>query len=159
MKKLSNKQVGETIVEVLLAIAVLGLALGGAYAIANRSKNTMQANQERYQAQLYANGQADSIKRYVVDPKNKKTVDKFSKNTYFCITQPPSLELKLMSTPPPTIYPSECRQGLTNWPDMYSISVKKITDSDIKPYKFFIEVSWDSLVSSTKDKVNLVYGL
>jgi len=60
----SLKQSGDTIVEVLIVLGVLAFSLGTSYAIVNKSNSGMRDNTERYQATLYANGQADLIKQY-----------------------------------------------------------------------------------------------
>lgn len=62
-----NGKRGETIVEVLIAIVVLSMALGGAFAIANRSVLQTQSNHERYQAQLAINGIAEDMRLQLKD--------------------------------------------------------------------------------------------
>ena len=60
MLKLNNR--GDTIVEVLIAVVVLGGVLGMAFATANRSSKATQMNYERYQAQIIANNQAELLR-------------------------------------------------------------------------------------------------
>lgn len=50
ISKLSHHQSGDTIVEVLIAIGIVGLMLASAYAITNRSNRSLQDAQERGQA-------------------------------------------------------------------------------------------------------------
>lgn len=54
---------GDTIVEVMIAIVVLGAALGAAFSISNRSVIQTQNNHERYQIQLWMNEQAELIRQ------------------------------------------------------------------------------------------------
>lgn len=55
-------QTGDTIVEVLIAIAVVGSVLGIAYSIMNRNLIVMRENQERSEAVKYARGQIESLR-------------------------------------------------------------------------------------------------
>jgi type II secretory pathway pseudopilin PulG len=60
MKKLNIK--GDTIVEVLIALAVLSAVLGGAYLSANRSLSSNRDSQERGEALKLAEGQIEQLK-------------------------------------------------------------------------------------------------
>ncbi len=62
MRFIKTSQKGDTIVEVLIAIAVLAFALGMGYATANRSNVAIQSNKERYQAQLVVNKQVEYLR-------------------------------------------------------------------------------------------------
>lgn len=57
-----RKQAGDTIVEVLLALAVLGAVLGGAYVVTNRNMVINQASQERSQAVKIAESQLEQVR-------------------------------------------------------------------------------------------------
>jgi len=142
MNKIINKQNGETIVEVLIAIAVLGSALGGAFAIVNRSKLTLQTNKERYQAQLFANSQADILKLYSSVEDNRTVLN--NSVVDFCFVGAGEMQL----------YTS----GLCDIDDgvIYNVRVKRlIPDFD----KFSIKISWDSLTNGAQDQVELDYGI
>jgi type II secretory pathway pseudopilin PulG len=58
----SNKQNGDTIVEVLIALAVLGSVLVGGYSIATRSINSVRVSQERGEALKIAEGQMEQLR-------------------------------------------------------------------------------------------------
>ena len=60
----SIKQRGDTIVEVMLALTVIGMALGVSYGIANRSLATGQLAQERTEALKLAESQLEILKSY-----------------------------------------------------------------------------------------------
>jgi type II secretory pathway pseudopilin PulG len=66
MKKLSIK--GDTIIEVLLAIAIVSLVLSGAYASARRSLVITQQNQERGEAIKLVEQQLERLKTKSSDP-------------------------------------------------------------------------------------------
>ena len=115
MKNIYLFQKGETIVEVLFAIVVIASALGGAFAIASRSSNTIQDSKEHYQAQLLANSQADALKSYASDTTNKASLDILSQNrTPFCIN---------MGTPLATAVLPNAVCTITNGGAVYSISI------------------------------------
>jgi len=143
----SKLQAGETIVEVLIAIAVLATALGGAFSISTRAKNTMQANQERYQAQLIANSQADLLKLYMLD--NSQYSPKLA---YFCMYYDETnksyapIEYNVLNSPP-----ANCTQNS----DLYSISITQTNSSE---NIYLIKVIWDSLINGSQDQVELAYG-
>ncbi len=60
MKKLANK--GDTIIEVMIALTVLMLIVGGGYSIATRSLNGVQIAKERSEANKIAEGQLEAIR-------------------------------------------------------------------------------------------------
>ena len=62
--KHTNRQRGDTIVEVLIAIAVISLVLAGAYATVHKSTATMQDTQERGEAQKLVEGQIELLRNY-----------------------------------------------------------------------------------------------
>lgn len=64
--KLSNK--GDTIIEVLLAIAVVSSVLGGAYVSSNRSLNASRQAEERVEALKLTEGQLERMKALAKDP-------------------------------------------------------------------------------------------
>lgn len=57
-----SRQRGDTIVEVLIALAVLGAVLGGAYVVVNRNVRSNQSSQERIQAVKVAESQFERLK-------------------------------------------------------------------------------------------------
>ncbi|MGH7195196.1 MAG: type IV pilus modification PilV family protein [Candidatus Saccharimonadales bacterium] len=57
-----TSQAGDTIVEVLIATAILGLILAGAYATSNRSLNSERDAQEHTQALTIAQSQIESLR-------------------------------------------------------------------------------------------------
>ncbi len=57
-------QRGDTLLEVTLAIAVLGVLLGGTYAIARRGLRIGEASQERIEALKVLEGQAERLRAY-----------------------------------------------------------------------------------------------
>jgi prepilin-type N-terminal cleavage/methylation domain-containing protein len=68
MLRLIRNQSGETIVEVLIALSILGLVLGAGYASASDSIRTAQDTQERIEASQFARGMVESIKYIANQP-------------------------------------------------------------------------------------------
>jgi Tfp pilus assembly protein PilV len=139
MLKIITKQGGETIVEVLISIAVIAATLGAAFAISNRSEKTTQANQERYQAQLFANEQADKLRLVKSDD--------IPTSGSFCIEGGDSTNIYTNT--------ADCLFGDN---DLYEVLIERLTTTNT--YKIF--VTWDSITPSTndgKDRIELVYGL
>lgn len=147
------KQRGETIVEVLICVVILSSALGGAYAVANRSRNTVQDNYERFQAQMLANQQAEYLRAYYTQSSTTRPTPSASPSDRFC--------LYLDSTPELTKVPItdlNCKQY-----DLYSINIETLSgDPLVPPYKyntFKIQITWDSVLSKAgQSKVEVIYG-
>jgi len=151
LKKLT--QTGDTIVEVMMAVVILSGILGGTFAISNKSQKTTQANHERYQAQLYANQQAEWIKQASADQRDS-FIAKFTGDQTFCMNGT-------------TVILNEASDVNCNNKDgRYKIVItaskdcKYIKSPCVKDTydNYFITVSWDSLAGGT-DTVGLAYGI
>jgi prepilin-type N-terminal cleavage/methylation domain-containing protein len=62
MLRLRRNQQGDTLVEVLIAIAIVSLILTTAYAISNKNTLAIQSNQERIQAQHLVEAQIEALR-------------------------------------------------------------------------------------------------
>lgn len=62
MKPIQTRQAGDTIVEVLIAISIVSLVLTTAYMVTNKNSLTMQATQERTQAQKLIERQIELLR-------------------------------------------------------------------------------------------------
>jgi len=91
--KLFSKEAGDTIVEVLIATAVISAALGMAYAISNRSLRAGQQSQERVEALKLVEGQIEKLK-YLA--RTDGAFDTVYRASDYCITQttPPQKKAK-----------------------------------------------------------------
>jgi len=65
VSRLPKNQRGDTIVEVLIALTVVGTMLTGAYASARRSMFAVMASQERLEALKLAEGQLERVKHHI----------------------------------------------------------------------------------------------
>ena len=61
MLSLLKNQQGDTIIEVLITIAIISLVLVGAYVATNKNTQSLQNTQERTTAQKLVNGQVESL--------------------------------------------------------------------------------------------------
>ncbi len=143
IRKLSSQ--GDTIVEVMIALTVLMVVLGGGYSIATRSLNGVQIAKERSEATKIAEGQLEAINWKVQNVGN--VVELYNAGYIGAVggnwdsiglsTTPPSKSFcvntsNLVATSnddlniPPTIDPDtfedECKQG-TNGNGRYHIAV------------------------------------
>ncbi len=146
MLKLKTKysQTGDTIVEVLLCIAVLGLALGTGYALTNRSFTYGLSSAERAQAQAIAQGQVELIKNaYINKVANEEPTqfnDYLSAPSSFCIDT---------STGNRKATDSGCKTGLFT---------TAITSNNTPTNSVFtIVVSWDKTRGSSPNQTTLYY--
>lgn len=80
----TSKQRGDTLVEVLIAIAVVSLVLGGAFVTTNRSLSATRAAQERGVALKLAESQLEQLKALVAS--NPNAVFAAGAPSPFCIT-------------------------------------------------------------------------
>lgn len=142
--RLRLNQAGDTIVEVLLVTAVLGLVLAGSYAIASRSLKGMRQAQERGEALKLAEGQIESIKTAVAAGTNGVLE---SGSNLFCLNLPadqnPHPFTGAQSVTQPIAsddfsrYPAACRKGL------YHIAVEQnLVDAR---GNYVVYVRWDGL--------------
>lgn len=152
-------QAGDTIVEVLIVTAVLGLVLAGSYAIASRSLKGMQQAQERGEALKLAEGQLESVKTAVAA--NAPGVLESSQNL-FCLESQGNTTPKVHKfTGAQTIeepieddnflrYPNACKRGL------YHIAIEQNLFEGRGNYVVYVR--WDGL-NGTKQEVVLRYRL
>ena len=141
-------QVGDTIVEVMLSLAVLGMIIGTAFAIANRSLNRAQQSQERTQALKLAEGQVDSVK-YLSESSNE--ADKITFESLQSATTNPRCLSSFTDDGKVSIkdYPADdanCQDGIFSYSMLY----------DQSKHIFNVRVVWDSL-SGGQENVTIQY--
>lgn len=149
-KSLVIKQTGETIVEVLISLAILSSAMGIAFATASRSTKAQQANKERYQALLVANEQSNLLK-VVADGTQASTIRIGS--GVFCITT--GYQVATGAN-----YDTNCKNQGPNEPRVYDITIKSLNASCAVASKicsYNIHVEWDS-VKGGRDSLEVYYA-
>jgi prepilin-type N-terminal cleavage/methylation domain-containing protein len=85
MRLLKLHQRGDTIVEVLIAMAIVSSVLGISYSTVSRSKKTIQNAQERSQALRLVEGQVEQLRSFATD--TAKVVTLNVQNNIFCFNK------------------------------------------------------------------------
>lgn len=147
-----SNQKGDTIIEVLLAIAVVGSVLGIAYSTMHRNLLTLRSNQERTEATRLGQGQVEQLRTYW-DTDRVEVTDQGTAG--FCVS---SGGAHALSNGSPTAniddddlegYSAECMNSY------YRIAVRRDTVDD-KKYRVFVR--WDRL-GGGRNEVMMVYRL
>lgn len=156
-------QTGDTIVEVLLAMAIVGLVLGGAFVSANHSLANSRQAQERGEALKIAESQIEQIKQYAKDSTKKKI---FDRTQNFCIDTSgnvvqfgsiigfdPSHDQPSVNDPDPRYdkYPAQCKFSKLYY---VTINYRYLTDS-----VFTLDVRWDRALVGGRDDLKMSYKL
>ena len=155
IKSINHK--GETIVEVLVALVVIGSALAGAFAISNRASKSTQANYERYQAQVIASSQVEMLDKNLRDGKVIRSVFGSGVNLS---SSGITTNLNCFSDEGAKVSGEACKKrGFGN---LYTINIQCLTgeadctiNDGYRNYRVFVE--WISLKGG-KDKLELFYG-
>ena len=162
MKKISilkNKQQGDTIIEVMMALSILGIAIAVAFNVANRSYSVGISAQERVEAVKVAQTQIELIKEAANTPANtvftlpeiNPAIDTDSQ--LFCVnitdTSPVLFDAgetiqETIGPIDPITYPTECSLGSS---DRYNVSVVRRNNV------FTVRVRWENITGSNIDEV------
>lgn len=154
---------GETIVEVLISLAVLALVLAGAFAVVNQSTRGVRQAQEHSEALKIAENQLEYLRVAATD---SGTTTIFNQTNYFCMTQGDNDGINDAINPSGTIvgtsfsfpalnsttdkgliYRAPCTQD--NGSYIYSFAIDRYTVVANSQYVFDVHVRWDS-VSGTQ---------
>jgi len=135
-------QRGDTIVEVLLAVAVLGAVLGGAFVAANRNSLVNRSSQERLEAVKVGEAQLERLKAMAASADSSSTI--FSAPANFCIDQLNTI----------TTGTTDCTldaAGADGQPaSRYLASIQRDANLSPKPgvtgIRFSIDITWDSVL-------------
>lgn len=154
MKKIFYQK-GDTIVEVLIAIAVLSLVLGGAYASSRRSLNATIQSQERSTALKIAEEQQEKIK-YITTSSGPIT---YSNEDAFCISDSNTV---IAATTPDTIDAN----AAADFSKYNTVAPNCIKSNGVNYYiavgrslanVFTVYVRWDNARGSGQDSVVIAY--
>lgn len=154
MIKLNRSAKGDTIVEVLVAIAVMSTVLAGAYAISNRNSSAIRQAQEHAEALQIAQTQVEQLKVLALI----SNTDIFSRTANpgngFCTFNPGSGDLEEYDDSDPS---NKC---IVNNGIDYRVSISR-ENTAAPQYKFTVRVRWDSIngPAGQEDNVELSYKL
>jgi len=139
-----NNQNGDTIVEVLLAIAVVSVVLAGAYASVTRSLNSARVSQERSEAVKFVEGQLESLEVVLKDPDPaKKNIILSAATGDFCLDDTLTVQVDPISS-------TDCKKG----PDG---RYRLFTIYDSGPEKFISSARWDRAGGGEEQRIDIVY--
>ncbi|HTE57553.1 MAG TPA: hypothetical protein VK694_02325 [Verrucomicrobiae bacterium] len=141
VKRLGSR--GDTIVEVLLAIAVATAVLGGAYASSKNSLAGTRRSQERGEALKLLGGQLERLKE---GAKDTSGINIFTGTNPFCIVTvaTPTVRQDLVASTNPA-----CRQGVGG---RYALSLNRTA-----PNTFMATAVWDRVGGGGSDQIQMVY--
>ncbi len=149
---LKKRHAGDTIIEVLLAMSIIGLVLGAAFGIANRSVQIGRDAQERTEALKIAESQLELFSAYynststnADDVSIKSSIRSKVESTPFCIDN--------SVTPTAVILASDARcknKNGSNQQGLYSVSIipPGVPPSDLTG-AYEIKVTWTRLGSNS----------
>lgn len=167
-------QTGDTIVEVLIVLAVLGLALSISYATANRSLLNARQGEETAQATRYAQSQIEALRilapqgttntlsPYYVQNPNENI---FSQSNTFCIPDASQAVpiVPYTATPAPNCMVNGIyNEQIYNCDVVSSSSVSNECNTNLSsPYAgsdtFLVEITWPDVAGDGSDLVTQVY--
>lgn len=152
-------QLGETIVEVLIALVVIGSSLAGAYAISNNASKSTQANHERYQAQVLANNQVEFLDKSI------KSGDVTRDNYGGASLSEPAITSALRCFDDNGLPKTGDECSEQSYGGLYSINIQCLNGGETlcndtgDGYRVFrVHVEWNSL-NGGKDNVEVFYGI
>ena|SRR5581483_11745898 len=151
---------GDTIVEVMIVLAILGLAMGIAYATANRSLLNARQAQENSQAAEYVQSQIEGL-RYLAastDPNKNIFNPPGAPTGIYCIHDPLNPTPLAISPPdacsfgsvPYTILIYNCDK-VTTAPQCDSADIAANSDS------FVVQATWNDVSGQGTDTATMVY--
>ena len=150
----SRRQAGDTIVEVMIVLAVLGLAIGVSYATANRSLLNARQAQENSIATELAQSQVEAIQSLGCGSANPTCDPTIASNaSHQLFNQPASGFCLDTSTAPAQIKP--ITDPLCTTDGLYHTKITYNNATKI----FTVVVSWDDVLGQGTDTVTMNYQL
>lgn len=143
-----NRETGDTIVEVLIAIAVVSLILGGAYVTTNRSLLATRAAEERGNALKLAESQVEQLKG-IANSSLADTIFGTGTPMPFCISGV-SGAVVAVANPDCVVNASGTP---TNIEPKYNLSVERGPDGNT----FTVTNEWETASGDVTDSLRLIY--
>jgi len=153
VKQVLRKQAGDTIIEVLIAMAIASSVLAIAFATGNRNLAMSRDSQERSEASRLVQGQIESL-RYVFN--TAPTTLPSGAGTPFCLSGSAvvtagfsgGVPTSNLATEPMSGYPATCVSGFYHY---------VITRDAAGSGSFHFYVRWESGVGGARDQILMVY--
>ncbi len=149
-------QRGDTIVEVLMSVAVLGLVFGAAHVTSNQNVLAGRATQERLEAVKLAETQIERLR--IAISENESI---FNRSGSFCIpsTDTPGSALVIASNNACTMSSNGSPAAATVAP-RYRVSVQKtgdLTSAGVTGARFEVSVNWEANDGDDDDSLKTLY--
>jgi prepilin-type N-terminal cleavage/methylation domain-containing protein len=145
--KLSQR--GDTIVEVLIAIAVISMILGGAYITTNKSLMATRGAQERGNALKLAESQVEELKSVIATQPD--AVFGGSAPSPFCVYNNPTTGiLQVLASTSPNCKVDTAGNPATNEPS-FSLSINRSTND------FTVKNDWTDVAGNVADHLQIKY--
>jgi prepilin-type N-terminal cleavage/methylation domain-containing protein len=140
-----DRQRGDTLVEVLIAIAVISLVLAGAYVTTNRSLQATRAAQERGHALKLAESQLEQLKSIAVTDPDAL----FGPGTPmpFCVSQ----SITIVAAEDEACHVNSAGQPTTTEP-IYHLSITRSSGDT-----FTVTNNWEDPSGRQTDEVRMIY--
>lgn len=144
-----SKQAGDTIVEVMVVVAILGLAFSIAYATATHSLNKTRNAEEHAEALQYINSQIELIRNDATDPQLQTT------GAIYCMD--PTTDKAVFSTDPSFL--NICNNiGLEKIYNIAVTYVKTIGQSSAPQDDVYqVKITWPGLSDLGQQQEDLYY--
>lgn len=153
MKSLGRNAAGDTIVEVLIAVAIVSMVLAGAFTVVGRSSQNARQTEEHNEVLKSLEGQLEQVKSLSKNPATSNAV--FTAASAFCVSGNALVPLAPAAgtlPAPYASYPAACK--FTSADGGYSYYVGIVRNGNT----FTANAVWDG-ARGTKDNVNLIYKL
>lgn len=146
-------QRGDTIVEVLISIAVVALVLAGAFIATNRSLQATRSAQERVNALKLGESQIEQIKGLAAT--DSAALFGPSAPQFFCIPKATGLPAQAATSASGPVTNADCRVGLSGDPTddqpRFDILISRAG------YYFVLNIEWSDVSGRVTDNVELRY--
>lgn len=143
IKKIYTNKRGDTIIEVMLAIAILSLVLSASYVLANRSSQAVRQSQERTEALKFSEEQLERLRDYVDIDTDWATFQSG------CFSQTMPSE-PIVPVVPDSLTPTICSFGPD---DRYLMEITATNNT------YTLTASWDNVAGEGRDQIQLSYRL
>jgi prepilin-type N-terminal cleavage/methylation domain-containing protein len=157
-KNLSNR--GDTIVEVLIAIAIVSVILVGAFVTSNKSTQAVRNSQEHAEAAQLLKSQIEQARIIIENSSSDLTDPLETSNTLFCIDVTQSVPtlvpfngsypgngaaLKPIAGDVFSAYPANCRKTQGGYSYNVAVENSKTSTAGLLPNTLLFHARWDSL--------------
>lgn len=144
-------QTGDTVVEVLLAVAVISSVLAGAFILSQRSAIATRDAQEHAVAQKIVETQLESLRAASSDSVESPRI--FSENRGFCMDTAQKLSTNACS------FSAKGTAAASTDVPAYRVVISRTGCNPAPCGVFTVKVDWDSVTGRGKGNVGMVYRL